>query len=196
MFQPFFFLVMLVLYTLSSFAPVNGIPVQKHPAKSSLTEECESLSGPEDPNGASSLFQDAAPNAHNEFQKMESQSKIDVSPRGLHPKNVDDIADEHACRKVDRMVNAADDSIVHPRRFNAYQCVGKCNIKQLQNVNNYARVTLNMKNKVNSTDGMAACCVPVKLRPIRILYFEKETLEIRSLDNMIVEECGCYQIFQ
>ena len=59
MFQPFFFLVMLVLYTLSSFAPVNGIPVQKHPAKSSLTEECESLSGPEGPNGASSLFQDA-----------------------------------------------------------------------------------------------------------------------------------------
>ena len=137
-----------------------------------------------------------APNAHNEFHKMESQSKIDESLRGLHPKNVEDIADEHACRKVDRMVNAANDSIVHPRRFNAYQCVGKCNIKQLQNVNNYARVTLNMKNTVNSTDGMAACCVPVKLRPIRVLYLEKETVEIRSLDNMIVEECGCYQIFQ
>ena len=127
---------------------------------------------------------------------MESQSKIDESLRGLHPKNVEDIADEHACRKVDRMVNAANDSIVHPRRFNAYQCVGKCNIKQLQNVNNYARVTLNMKNTVNSTDGIAACCVPVKLRPIRVLYLEKETVEIRSLDNMIVEECGCYQIFQ
>lgn len=127
---------------------------------------------------------------------MESQSKIDVSQRGLHPKNVEDIADEHACRKVDRMVNAANNSILHPLRFNAYQCVGKCNIKQLQNVNNYARVTLNMKNKVNSTDGMAACCVPVKLRPIRILYFEKDTVVMRSLDNMIVEECGCYQIFQ
>ena len=51
---------MLVLYILSSFAPVDGIPVQKHPAKlSSLTEECESLLGPEGPNGASSLFQDA-----------------------------------------------------------------------------------------------------------------------------------------
>ena len=59
MFQPFFFLVMLVLYILRSFAPVNGIPVQKHPAKSTLTEECKSLSGPEGPNGASSLFQDA-----------------------------------------------------------------------------------------------------------------------------------------
>lgn len=158
-----------------------------------LTEQKRLRNGFQTPFSASSSL--LAPKAHNEFHKMESQSKIDVSPRGLHPKNVEDIADEHACRKVDRMVNAANNSILYPLRFNAYQCVGKCNIKQLQNVNNYARVTLNMKNKVNSTDGMAACCVPVKLRPIRILYFEKDTVVMRSLDNMIVEECGCYQIF-
>lgn len=190
MLQPFFFLLMLVLYLLSSLAPVNAIAIQKHSAKSSLTEDIEKSSEPRGPNRASSLSQEDSSSA--------SQNKNNVSEQRFQPEKVQDKAGEHACRKVDRMINSVDIGILHPSSFNAYQCVGKCNIKQLQNFNNYARImaTLNRKNKVNSTDGMVTCCVPVKLRPIRLLFWKKQQLILRSFEDMVVEECGCYQTFQ
>ena len=38
-----------------------------------------------------------------------------------------------------------------------------------------------------------ACCVPTKLRPMTVIYHvENVGFVVRTFDNMIVEECGCY----
>lgn len=109
--------------------------------------------------------------------------------------------DEHeagGCRKVDMMVNSSDlglfVSVLYPQNFNAYQCKGKCDLKQRHKFINHSLVKafLNSKNKSNTTDATETCCVPVKFRRMSVLYFAGEGSVVKSnLNDVIVEECGC-----
>ena len=109
--------------------------------------------------------------------------------------------DEHepgACRKVDMTVNLSDlglsDTVISPRMFHAYQCKGKCDLKQPHKFNEHSlmKALLNSKNKSNTTDGTEACCVPVKFGSLSLLYLsDKGSVELRTFQDMVVEECGC-----
>ena len=103
-----------------------------------------------------------------------------------------------ACGKVDMMVSSSDlglsDSFVYPERYNAFQCKGNCDLKQPHKFINHSlmKALLNSKNKANTTDGIEACCVPIKFRSMSLLHLsEDDSIVLSTFNNMIVEECGC-----
>ena len=64
--------------------------------------------------------------------------------------------DEHeagGCRKVDMMVNSSDlglfVSVLYPQNFNAYQCRGKCDLKQRHKFINHSLVKAFLLKDVN-----------------------------------------------
>ncbi|XP_021365334.1 nodal homolog [Mizuhopecten yessoensis] len=85
--------------------------------------------------------------------------------------------------------------IVHPKHFNAKMCKGICPspIKDSLSPSNHAMLqgmmranTRGKKRKVSMP-----CCVPTKLKPQSMLYYEGEELVVRHHEDMVVEECGC-----
>ncbi|XP_069125673.1 nodal homolog [Argopecten irradians] len=85
--------------------------------------------------------------------------------------------------------------IVHPKHFNAKVCVGICPspIKDSLSPSNHAMLqgmmranTRGRKRKVSMP-----CCVPTKLKPQSMLYYEGNELVVRHHNDMVVDECGC-----
>ncbi|KAL9979116.1 hypothetical protein ACROYT_G016728 [Oculina patagonica] len=96
-----------------------------------------------------------------------------------------------ACRKVDMFVNFADiglyDTIIAPPGFKAYQCKGKCSPTN----HSLLKALIEKKNGIKTND--EACCVPTKLKPLFVLFMgENNKVVLRMVNDMIVEECGCY----
>ena len=50
-----------------------------------------------------------------------------------------------------------------------------------------------VNKKSFKTDG-EGCCVPTKLRPLTVIYYDEErgVFVLRTFQDLIVEECGCY----
>ncbi|XP_078355688.1 bone morphogenetic protein 7-like [Oculina patagonica] len=94
-----------------------------------------------------------------------------------------------ACRKVDMYVDFETlgwkNWIIYPRGFNAYQCKGRCFPRNRSLLN----TLIERKNGIK-TNG-ETCCVPTKLKPVRLLFFDKHDNIVLHKYNMIVEECGC-----
>ncbi|CAL8247748.1 unnamed protein product [Merluccius merluccius] len=100
------------------------------------------------------------------------------------------------CRKVDMWVDFEqigwDEWIVHPKRYNAYRCEGQCPTpleESFQPTNHaYMQSLLRLHQP-----GRVSCpsCVPTRLAPLSMLYYENDDVVLRHHEDMIVEECGC-----
>ncbi|NP_001315162.1 growth differentiation factor 2 precursor [Cynoglossus semilaevis] len=101
------------------------------------------------------------------------------------------------CRRTSLKVNFKDigwDSwIVAPPEYDAYECRGLC-YHPLTDESTPSKHAL-IQTLINIRDpGKAnmACCVPIKLDPITVMYQENGRLTIRYLyEEMKVAECGC-----
>ncbi|XP_006625854.2 nodal homolog 2-A-like [Lepisosteus oculatus] len=101
------------------------------------------------------------------------------------------------CRKVDMWVDfdqiGWNQWIVHPKRYNAFRCEGECPcpVDETFNPTNHAYmqslVKLYHPDKVPSIS-----CVPSRLGPLSMLYYENGELVLRHHEEMMVEECGCH----
>ncbi|XP_072050669.1 nodal-like [Amphiura filiformis] len=82
--------------------------------------------------------------------------------------------------------------IIYPKNFNAYRCAGRCTgyLDSDDNPSNHAILVglLRIRDKRRAP---APCCVPTKLSPLSILYFEKGSIVMKNHEDMIVQECGC-----
>lgn len=124
------------------------------------------------------------------------------------------------CRRVDMWVDfdhiGWDAWIIHPKRFNAYRCEGECPtpLDESFNPSNHAYMQVSGSGHLQISCGAAALftcscvfqsllrhhhphrvscpsCVPTRLSPLSMLYFESDDLTLRHHEDMIVEECGC-----
>ena len=82
--------------------------------------------------------------------------------------------------------------IVHPKKFNARVCYGQCPapITPEYTPTNHAmlQTLMRMKRPLSAPE---PCCVPTKLRPLSMLYYEYDDIVVRHHQDMIAAECGC-----
>lgn len=113
------------------------------------------------------------------------------------------------CRRtplnVDFGMIAYDEWVIAPLSYNAYQCIGKCYFPLaghlqptthaiLQTLMYGAIQQLRAKGNLTASDVVVsrACCVPIKLESMSMLYMTKgTTVYCQNFDDMIVVECGC-----
>ncbi|XP_060096792.1 nodal homolog [Heteronotia binoei] len=101
------------------------------------------------------------------------------------------------CRRVDFHVDFDQIGwgswVVYPKQYNAFRCEGKCPVpldEGFQPTNNaYIQSLLKYFHPKRVP---ASCCVPVRLRPLSLLYYEEGKLSLSHHEDMIVEECGCH----
>ncbi|XP_068012288.1 LOW QUALITY PROTEIN: nodal homolog [Melanerpes formicivorus] len=100
------------------------------------------------------------------------------------------------CRRVDMMVDFEktgwDSWIVHPKKYNAYRCEGRCPspVDETFKPTNHAYIqSLLQLYKPNHVP--CPVCSPVRMSPLSMLYLEKGKAVIRHHEDMVIEECGC-----
>ncbi|XP_069476454.1 nodal homolog 2-A-like [Ambystoma mexicanum] len=100
------------------------------------------------------------------------------------------------CRKVDMFVDFEQvgwgNWIVYPKRYNAYRCEGLCPIPvdETFSPTNHAYMQSLLK-LYHPTRVECPSCVPVKMSPLSMLYYENGEVVMRHHEDMVVEECGC-----
>ncbi|XP_047447898.1 southpaw [Mugil cephalus] len=101
------------------------------------------------------------------------------------------------CRKVDMWVDfdhiGWDEWIVHPKRYNAYRCEGECPspLDESFSPTNHAYMQSLLRHH-HPQRVSCPSCVPTRLSPLSMLYYENDDLALRHHEDMIVEECGCH----
>ncbi|XP_071954232.1 nodal homolog 2-A-like [Antedon mediterranea] len=82
--------------------------------------------------------------------------------------------------------------IIYPQNFEAYRCEGSCMgpMTSEHNPSNHA-VMQSLVNQKRPDLVPPVCCVPTKLVPLSMLYFEQGTIALKKHDEMVVTECGC-----
>ncbi|XP_057682507.1 growth/differentiation factor 2 [Corythoichthys intestinalis] len=106
-------------------------------------------------------------------------------------------AEREYCRRTSLKVNFRDigwDSwIVAPPEYDAFECRGLC-YHPLTDESTPSKHALiqTLMNIRNPKKANMACCVPIKLDPITVMYQENGRVTIRYLyEEMKVAECGC-----
>ena len=81
--------------------------------------------------------------------------------------------------------------ILEPKRFNAYTCSGSCPnpLSAEYFPSNHAILLSLMRSQ--REHGQEPSCVPVQLKPLCLLYYDRDELVIKYHRDMIVQECGC-----
>jgi len=103
------------------------------------------------------------------------------------------------CQRLDLVVDVARlgwaDTVVYPRRFNAHYCAGRCPLAvraPAVDVSNHA-VLRTIVGRGRRRQPSSPCCVATSLRPMNLLYRDKQRghYDVWRLDDVIVDKCGC-----
>ncbi|XP_070783619.1 growth/differentiation factor 2 [Enoplosus armatus] len=118
-------------------------------------------------------------------------------PEAQHPRRKKRKAEREHCRRTSLKVNFKDigwDSwIVAPPEYDAFECRGLCyhplTDELTPSKHALIQTLINIRDPKKAN---MACCVPIKLDPITVMYQENGRLTIRYLyEEMKVAECGC-----
>jgi nodal len=171
--------------------------------KSSLTENAPILVIYSSDNGfMKSVYKSYTSNentniANQDLNRSKRSAKTDQQrKRGRRRKNKWTDRDAEPCKmhdfKVDFDLIGWGPWIIHPKTYNAKVCYGQCPspIGHEFSQTNHAMLQTLMKMK-RPRAAPEPCCVPTKLRPLSMLYFEYDDIVVRHHEDMIVSECGC-----
>nr|KAG5714713.1 hypothetical protein BaRGS_000201 [Batillaria attramentaria] len=83
--------------------------------------------------------------------------------------------------------------IIHPKSFNSRFCYGECPspVDTKYKPTNHAMLQTLMRQKKPRL-APPTCCVPIKLKPLSMLYFEYDEIVVRHHENMIADESRNY----
>ncbi|XP_034457670.1 nodal homolog 2-A-like [Hippoglossus hippoglossus] len=114
-----------------------------------------------------------------------------------HKSTVEEKKKGPLCRKVDMLVDFQkigwSEWIVYPKRYNAFRCEGSCPTPIDETFTSTNHAYMQSLLKLHHPDKVACLsCVPTRLVPLSMLYYENGKMIMRHHENMVVEECGCH----
>jgi nodal len=127
----------------------------------------------------------------------------DVTTNSRHGRSRDKRASERRaqlgarklCQRHDFDIDFADIGwdkwIIYPKRYNAYYCMGRCPTPVEKSYSPTNHAILQGLIRLGNTIIPRPCCVPTKLRPLSMLYYEYDEIVVRQHEDMIATECGC-----
>ncbi|KAM8795078.1 embryonic growth/differentiation factor 1 [Eudromia elegans] len=85
------------------------------------------------------------------------------------------------------------DWIIAPQGYLANYCLGECPFPLTAELNSTNHAILQtMVHSLDPEGTPQPCCVPVRLSPISILYYDNDdNVVLRHYEDMVVDECGC-----
>ncbi|XP_037120901.1 bone morphogenetic protein 10-like [Syngnathus acus] len=101
------------------------------------------------------------------------------------------------CRRTPLFVDFKDISwdswIIQPVGYEAYMCNGVCGPPMTSEVSPTKHAIVQTLLSVKSPERASrACCVPTKLEPISLLYYDNGVITFNhKYEGMVVAECGC-----
>ncbi|MEE6479241.1 hypothetical protein FKM82_012184 [Ascaphus truei] len=103
---------------------------------------------------------------------------------------------KNLCRRVDMSVDFErigwGNWIVYPKKYNAYRCEGACPIPVEESFKPTNHAYMQSLVKLYQPERVECpSCVPVKMSPLSMLYYETGEVVLRHHEEMIIEECGC-----
>uniref|UniRef100_K7FQY7 TGF-beta family profile domain-containing protein n=1 Tax=Pelodiscus sinensis TaxID=13735 RepID=K7FQY7_PELSI len=83
--------------------------------------------------------------------------------------------------------------IIAPQGYMANYCLGECPFPLTEELNSTNHAILQtMVHSLDPEGTPQPCCVPVRLSPISILYYDNnDNVVLRHYEDMVVDECGC-----
>ena len=127
------------------------------------------------------------------FLQQALQQNIEESSGTLERKKRSAFVPCHVERMfVDFREIGYDSWIISPKGYSAGRCVGSCDFPfPGLSVSPHGLIQYQMHNRF-SAQVEKPCCVPTKLAPISLLYFEKSSLTYKyNYEGMKVVQCGC-----
>lgn len=85
------------------------------------------------------------------------------------------------------------DWIIAPQGYLANYCHGECPFPLSESLNRTNHAILQtLVHSLDPRDTPQPCCVPVRLSPISMLYYDNnDNVVLRHYQDMVVDECGC-----
>ncbi|KAJ8401999.1 hypothetical protein AAFF_G00372340 [Aldrovandia affinis] len=108
-----------------------------------------------------------------------------------------EVSQRPLCQKVDMWVDFEqigwNDWIVYPKRYNAFRCQGECPSPVNENFEPTNHAYMQSLLKLHHPSRVPCpSCVPTRLSPLSMLYYENGEVVMRHHEDMVVEECGCH----
>lgn len=122
----------------------------------------------------------------------QTSAKSDLKVRGFVRNNYH----QKFCGKNSMYVHFGElkwnDWIIAPDGFEAWTCSGKCPFPLPSNMKSTNHAIMQMLAHLMDPQVPEPCCVPTRLRPISVLYYDDySNVVLKEYRNMIVDSCGC-----